>query len=632
MKSPSLRECAAAPLNLRLRPAALALATLAACAAHAQEGTTLLAQNLHAPSMSEVVVTATRTPQPLADLVADVSIVDRKTIEESGATGLADVLSRLPGVAMARNGGPGTTTSVYLRGAETRYTAVYVDGVRVDSQAGSGGATWEAIPLALIDRIEVLRGPAAAVYGSDAIAGVVQIFTKKGEAGVAPYVGVGVGTYNTYRAEAGVSGASGRVDYALGLVREVSEGFNATTPVNRSFNPDRDGYATTAANGRLGWQLNAEHRLEGTFLYNDSNSGYDASKTADDRSLHRLQALGLNWQAQWSKNYTTRLSVTDSKDRYETTPSPYLTDTQLRGYLFQNEWRYGIHQLTAALERREDHLVNAPIDRRRAQNALALGYGLRSGAHTLQLNARHDDDSEFGGKSTGSAAYGYEFVKNWRATAAMGTAFRAPTLYQRFSMYGDATLQPETSRNVELGLKWLEGSSSFSATAYRNNVSNLINWVGGAGPCPGGSGPFPGCYANVGQARYEGLTLAASHRLGSVQLHGSIDWQNPKNLDTGKLLARRAKQFATLGADTRLAGWTVGAQTQLVGQRYDDVANKVRLGGYTLVNLYASTRLARDYQLVARLDNLTDKNYTLANGYATPGRTLFVGLKWAPAH
>jgi vitamin B12 transporter len=619
-------------LKLRLRPCALALATLAACTAHAQEGATLLAQNLHAPSMSEVVVTATRTPQPLADLVADVSIVDRKTIEESGATGLADVLSRLPGVAMARNGGPGATTSMYLRGAETRYTAVYVDGIRVDSQAGSGGASWESIPLALIDRIEVLRGPAAAVYGSDAIAGVVQIFTKKGEAGVAPYVGVGAGTYGTYRAEAGVSGASGTVDYALGLAREISEGFNASTPVNRSFNPDRDGYATTAANGRLGWQLNADHRLEGTFLYNDSNSGYDASKTADDRSLHRLQALGLNWQAQWSKNYSTRLSVTDSKDRYETTPSPYLTDTQLRGYLFQNEWRYGIHQFTAALERREDHLVNAPIDRSRAQNALALGYGLRSGAHTLQLNARHDDDSEFGGKSTGSAAYGYEFVKNWRATAAMGTAFRAPTLYQRFSMYGDATLQPETSRNVELGLKWLEGSSSFSATAYRNNVSNLINWVGGAGPCPGGSGPFPGCYANVGRARYEGLTLAASHRLGSVQLHGSIDWQNPKNLDTGKLLARRAKQFATLGADTRVAGWTVGAQTQLVGQRYDDAANNVRLGGYTLVNLYASTRLARDYQLVARLDNLADKNYTLANGYATPGRTLFVGLKWAPAH
>ncbi|MBS0293938.1 MAG: TonB-dependent receptor [Proteobacteria bacterium] len=604
---------------------------MVACAAHAQEGSVQVAQNLHAPSLNEVVVTATRSAQPLSDIVADVSILDRASIEQSGATGLADVLARLPGIEMVRNGGPGTSTSLYLRGAETRFTAVYIDGVRVDSQA-TGGASWEAIPLALIDRIEVLRGPAAAVYGSDAVAGVVQIFTKKGEAGVSPYVGVGAGSYGTYRAEAGVSGASGQVDYALGLVRETSRGFNATTPANRSYNPDRDGYRTTGANGRLGLQINSVHRLEGTFLYSDSNSGYDASKTGDDRNLHRLQTLGLNWQAQWSSNYKTRLSVTDSRDRYETTPSPYLTQTQLRGYLLQNEWRYGLHQFSAALERREDHLQNAPIDRHRAQNALALGYGLHSGAHTLQLNARHDDDSEFGGKSTGSAAYGYEFVKNWRATASVGTAFRAPTLYQRFSMYGDASLQPETSRNAELGLKWLQGANSFSVTAYRNKVSNLINWVGGAGPCPGGSGPFPGCYGNVGHARYEGITVAGTTRVGQVQLRGSLDFQNPKNLDTGKLLARRSRQHASLGADTLVAGWTLGGEVQATGQRYDDAANKTRLGGYTLVNLYASRRLARDYQVVARVDNLADKNYTLANGYATPGRMLYVGLKWAPQY
>ncbi|HRM00494.1 MAG TPA: TonB-dependent receptor [Acidovorax sp.] len=632
MTNPSFRECAVAPARARLRHSTLALAAMLACAAQAREGGVQLAQNLRAPSMSEVVVTATRTAQPLSDIVADVSVVDRETIEQSGATGLADVLARLPGIEMARNGGPGASTSLFLRGAETRYTAVYIDGVRVDSQAGSGGAAWEAIPLSMIDRVEVLRGPAAAVYGSDAVAGVIQIFTKKGEAGVAPYVGVGAGTHGTWRTEAGVSGATGTVDYALGLAREISKGFDATTKANKNNNPDRDGYQTNSANARLGLQVNAAHRLEGTLLYSDSDSRYDASKATDDHSLHRLRTLGLNWQAQWSSSYKTRLSITDSQDRYQTRPSPYLTDTRLRGYLFQNEWRLGVHQLTAALERREDHLVNAPIDRSRAQNALALGYGLHSGAHTLQLNARHDDDSEFGGKSTGSAAYGYAFAPNWRATASAGTAFRAPTLYQRFSMYGDATLQPETSRNVELGLKWARDASSFSATAYRNNVSNLINWVGGVGPCPGGTGPFPGCYANVGKARYEGITLAGSTRVGQVQLRGSVDLQNPKNLDSGKLLARRARHHASFGADTRVAGWTLGGEVQASGQRYDDVANKTRLGGYTLLNLYASTRLARDYQIVARVDNLTDKNYALANTYATPGRSFFVGLKWAPQY
>ncbi len=612
-----------------LRPsalAAMAFFSMAAVQAQTAPEVQLLAQNARLPSLADTVVTATRMQQPLTDVVADVSIVDSEAIERSGATGLVDVLSRLPGVAFVRNGGPATSSSLYLRGAETRYTAVFIDGVRVDSQAGSGGAAWEAIPLSLIDRIEVLRGPAGAVYGSDALGGVVQIFTKKGEAGFAPTVGVGAGSHGTWRAEAGLSGANGTLDYALGVVRETSEGFNA----KQGGNPDRDGYRQTAANARVGVQINAAHRLEGTLLANDSNSGYDTSPKADDRSLRRTHALGLNWLAQWSSQYQTRLSITDSRDRYETRPSPYLTDTQVRSYLLQNEWRWGAHVVSANLERREDHLSNDPIDRSRSQNALSLGYGLRAGAHTLQLNVRHDDDSEFGGKATGSAAYGFEFAPHWRAMASVGTAFKAPTLYQRFSMYGDSGLQPENGRNAELGVKWLDGTSSFSATVYRNKVSNLINWVGGPGPCPGGSGPFPGCYDNVGKALYEGVTLAASHRWMGVQWHGSIDWQNPHDLATGKLLARRAKRYATLGAETRWAGWDVGAELQATGQRFDNPANTQVLSGYGVVNLYASTRLARDWLVLARLDNLGDKDYQLARTYNTPGRTLYVGVKWAP--
>lgn len=626
---------AAADGRAYLRLSALALAALAACGAHAQTGGTLLAQNLHAPDLDEVVVTATRTAQPLTDVLADVSIVDRETIEQSGATGLADVLARLPGVEMTRNGGPGTATSVFLRGAETRFTAVYVDGVRVDSQAGSGDPSWEAIPLSQIERIEVLRGPAAAIYGSDAVAGVIQIFTKKGEAGVAPYVGVGLGTWRTWRSEAGVSGASGAVDYALGFSREGSRGYSAKT--DAAANPDLDGYLTTAASGRLGWQLHAAHRLEGTLLYSDSNSGYDVSPTRDDRNLRRLQTVGLAWHAQWSEAYKTRLSVSESQDRYETTPSIYLTDTRIRSYLLHNEWRLGAQLLTASLERREDRLDNTSFfptmeTRQRSFDALALGWGLRQGAHTLQLNARHDQDSEFGGKTTGSASYGYDFARHWRATASAGTAFKAPTLYQRFTKYGDASLKPQQSRNFELGVKWQEGASSFSATAYRNHIDDLIIYVDGPGPCAASSDRYPGCYASVGKARYQGVTFAGAHRLGGVRLYGSLDLQNPRNLDTDKQLQRRARRHATLGADTRVAQWTVGAEVQASGRRYDDAANKNVLPGYTLVNLHASTRMARDWQVVARLDNAADKRYELARNYATPGRRFYVGLKWAPQY
>jgi vitamin B12 transporter len=624
MKTSSIRVRSRASLSLTARLGLVSCAALAACAASAQgHDPVTLAQNLHAPSLAETVVTATRTAQPLSDLVADVSIVDSETIERSGATGLADVLARLPGVEFSRNGGPGATTGVFLRGAESRFTAVYIDGVRVDSQS-TGGAAWEAIPLALIDRIEVLRGPAAAVYGSDAIGGVVQIFTKKGERGVAPYVGVGLGSYGTYKAEAGVSGANGTVDYALGIVRETSRGFNARPIATQ--NPDRDGYGATSANARLGWQINATHRLEGTLLANDNNSGYDGSLTDDDRNDHRLRALGLNWLAQWSTNYKTRVSYTDSSDRYESYPTAYLTETRVRGYLFQNEYRLGAHLFTAALERREDQLTNAPIDRSRSQDALALGWGYSANGHTAQVNVRHDSDSEFGGKSTGSLAYGYTFAPGWRATASAGSAFRAPTLFHRFSEYGLAALKPEESQNAELGLRWSQGSSLFSAVVYRNRVKNLITYST-PGTCPSQWG----CYANTARAQYEGVTFSAAHRMAGVNLRGSLDLQNHKDLETGKQLARRAKRHATVGADTRVADWLVGAEVQMSGRRFDTAANTAVLGGYTLVNLYASTQVAKDFTLIARVDNLSDKNYELARTYATAGRSLYVGLKWAPS-
>ena len=630
--STHVRRAAAAPACLR--PAALTLALACALPVLAQQAKpVLLAQNLHAPSLHETVVTATRSVQPLSDLVADVSIVDRETIENSAAIGVVDLLARLPGVEITRNGGVGNSANVFLRGAEGRFTAVYIDGVRIDSQS-TGGAVWEQIPLSQIDRIEVLRGPAAAVYGSDAIGGVIQLFTRKGEGAFTPYVGLGIGTHNTRRIEAGLSGSAGvggAFDYALGVTRAQSDGYDIKRGAGH--NTDKDDYTATSGNARVGFKVNAQHRLDATLLGQYMNSGYDTSPLpVDDRNKNRLRTAGLTWAAQWSEAYTMRLSVTDSLSRYETEPSLYRTETQLRGYLWQNEYRLGAHLFTAALERREDALNNpaldawsTTIDKDRSQNALALGYGYHAGAHTLQLNLRHDNDSEFGGKNTGSVAYGYAFAPSWRVTASAGTAFRAPTLYQRFSEYGDASLQPETSRNVELGLRYAQGSSSFSAVAYRNRVTNLINF-GGGGTC----GAAFGCYLNTGKAEYRGITLAGSHKLGTVQVHGSVDFQDPRDLGTDKLLARRAKRHATLGADTQVAGWTLGAELQASGQRFDNAANTNRLSGYGLVNLYTSKRIARDFTLLARVDNLADKDYEVARTYVPPGRTLYVGLKWAP--
>ena len=588
-------------------------------------------------TLAEVVVTATRVLQPLTDLVADVTIVDRSQIERSGATGLGDVLARLPGIEMGRNGGIGGITSVYVRGAETRFTAVFIDGVRVDSQ-GTGGASWDVIPLSQVDRIEVLRGPAGAVYGSDAMGGVIQIFTRKGEGPASPYVGLSLGTYGTTKAEAGVSGSQGSWDYALSLVRQESKGFS----VMPSRNPDDDGYTSESLAARVGLELNASHRLDLSVLSSQLNAQYDSQFGAinvDDRTVKKLQTSALSWRAQWSADYSSTVSVNRSQDRYETLPSPDLTVTNMTGYLFQNEYRRQGHVLTWTLERRDNELSNSettPRDSSHVQNALALGYGWSGSGHSVQMNLRHDLDSVFGPQTTGALGYGYALSPNWRIKAAAGTAFRAPTLYQRFSPYGAADLLPETSRNLDLGLNYAEGPRAFGLTLYQNNVSNLIQYEGSKGTCPTNvpSDPrydpdFGGCYANTAKARYQGMTLTGRYLIGHVTVSGSLDLQDPRDSVSGNLLPRRAQQHGKLAAETRVQGWAVGAEVQASGLRYNDAGNITELPGYALLGLRAESQVAKNWTLLVRLDNATDAKYELAQGYASAGRSLYAGLTWA---
>lgn len=568
-----------------------------------------------------VIITARRTTQRLSDVLADTTLLTRAQIQSSGAANISDLLQRQHGIELARTGGPGTQTGVFIRGADTRFTAVYIDGVRVDTQA-TGGAPWEAISLAQVDRIEIVRGPAAAVYGSDAVAGVIQIFTRRGEGPATPHVGLGVGTRHGRQLQAGVSGSSGRVDYALGLAREASRGFNAMP----AGNPDRDGWRQDSASARLGWQVDAAHRIDFTGTYTDMDARYDGfDPSADEHGLNRLATAGVNWAARWSEQYSSRVSLSQSSHRYVDAPSAYVSRTRLRNALWHNEWQQGKHLLSADLERREDHLDNPPINRERRQNALALGYGYEGARHSLQINARHDQDSEFGGQSTGSVAYGLRFAPGWRATLSAATAFRAPTLYQtQFAVRG---LGPEKSRNLEAGVHWSRGDSGFDLVLYQNRIRNLIDWDL-ATPCA--QPLFGGCYVNTGRARLRGANLSARHALGAVNLGASLDWQQPTNADTGKLLARRARRQLKLNADTRIAGWTLGAEWLLASRRWDDAANTRRLAGYGLLNVYASTTLARDWDLLLRLDNAANRHYELASGYAAPPLRALAQLRWTP--
>lgn len=616
--------------------ARLAVLPLALAAAFPVLSQTVQIAQAAAPQLGEMMVTATRSAQPIGDVVADVTIIDRDVIERSGALGIADVLARVPGFEITRNGGSGSNTSVFVRGGETRHTAVLIDGVRVESQTTSGGASWQSIPLSQIERIEIVRGPTSSVYGSDAVAGVIQIFTKKGAGAFSPVVSYGLGSYGTRKLDMSASGAKGAVDYSFGVSGASSVGFNAR--VLNGMNADSDGYSSNSFNGRLGFQASPNHRFEATMLKSRVDAQYDggttvATRLQDYHRVSKLQTTGLQWQAKWTDSYSTTLAWSLGTDRGEENIGGAIDQSRNKSLLWQNDFRLGAHLFSATIENRATQFLLSTVPtvvRSKSQTGVGFGYGWTGGPHTVQLNVRRDNDSEFRNKSTGSAAYAFALTPQWKLSGSIGTSYRVPTLYQRFSQYGVPGLLPESGRSTEYALRYAQDSSQYGVTVYRNKLTNLLSFLSGASAavCPS---PVLGCYANTALAEYKGVTFSAAEKVGQFRLYGSLDLQDPRDLTTNRQLARRARQHATLGADTTVQGWNLSGDALVSGARNDDVtATPVVLPGYTLLNFSASRPISRDWKFLVRVDNLTDKIYQTANTYAQGRRSLYMGFTWAP--
>lgn len=590
-----------------------------------------------------VVVTATRTPVEISRSLSDVTLITREDLERESAPDLATVLARQPGIEFSRNGGPGTITDVFVRGASSRFTAVLIDGVRVDSQNLQGGALWEALPVAQIERIEIVRGPGSALYGSDAVAGVVQIFTRSGQAGD-PRMNISgtVGSFGTSRWNVATSGREQAVDWSLAYGRQGAVGQSALrNPDNFNFNPDRDGHRNEQGSARLGWRVNADHQVDASFSRNRVRAWFDDGPDelgVSPRGTAVVRQVQAGWTAQWTPDLSGAYRVGESTSTSESVgslPYEFFTRTKALTASAQHDWQSGIHALQALLEHRADRLEDGgsfgtsllPETDRRHQNALGLGYGVESGPWSAQIRLREDDDSEFGRHTTGSLAAAWRFLPKWRLRASYGEAFRAPTLYERYSSFGGTPdLRPETSRSSEAGLNWQDGQAKVSVTAWRNRVSNLIEFVY--------SDPvnYIGSYTNVGRAQLEGITLAGSVPMGEVLLSGSWDLQNPRNADTGEVLIRRARHHGKLQADWTLAGWRLLVQSQFAGGRRDLDADlsDVRLGGYALWNLGASRRLSPQWHLGLRVDNVFNHRWEQARDYRTSGTAAFLTVQYTP--
>jgi vitamin B12 transporter len=582
-----------------------------------------------------LVVTASRAPQPIPELHADVTVIGRDEIARVGPGTLTDLLQRQPGVAIVRNGGPGGVSGVFLRGANAAQTLVLIDGVRVGSSS-TGAATLEAIPTELIDRIEILRGPASALYGADAIGGVIQVFTRRGERGFNANASAGGGTHGTWTATAGASGAADRLSYAVQVGARASDGFNAIVdPANFSFNPDRDGYrsANAAASGSAQWAPG--HGVDVQLLRNRLDAQFDAGPDHGDRTITVLETARVasrNALAPWwTSLVSAAVAIDDSVSKSGFGDFPFRT--MQRQYAWQNDVdlaRLGAPAgaLTAGYERREERVAtNAGFAvSARDTDALFAIYRLAAGAHALQANLRHDDSTQFGGRTTGSIAYGYALSRAWRVHAGYGTAFKPPTfndLY--FPDFSNPALAPETSRNVEAGVAWADtiGATALDArvVAYRNRVRDLIVFQCDAS--------FVCAPQNVARATLRGATLVAGARFANgATASGSVDIASPVDDDSGNLLPRRARRHATLALAQPLGPARVGIEAVASSRRFDDAANTVPLAGYAIVNLTAEWQVAPRFAAFVRADNVLDRDYELAAGYATGGAIVFAGVRW----
>jgi vitamin B12 transporter len=571
-------------------------------------------------------VSATRLPQPLSELMADVTLISAEDIERAGADSLVELFARSPGVEIATNGGAGSTSSVFLRGANRGHTLVLVDGLRVGSSS-DGATAFEAIPLSEIDHIEILRGPASSLYGADAIGGVIQIFTRRGEGALGMNARAGYGTYETALGTVGVAGSTGELHFALQGGARRSEGFNAIgNPANFSYNPDRDGYHGDSFSGSVGYRFAADQELSAQLFHSRLNAQFDAGPGFDDRTITTLDAYSIASRNRLASFWMSRLEAGEGDDDSlsKTGFGPSRFSTRQRQYTWQNDFSLPKNIVSLALERREERLdsdVDFAVSARNTEAVTGV-WQWRDGRQAMQANLRHDASSQFGGRTTGALAYAYELGTGVRASASYGTAFKAPTFNDLYYPgFSNPDLRPETARNAEVALRYAAAPISGGVVAYRNRVRDLIVFQ-----CDASFNCAP---QNVANATLEGATLELAARLGEADIAASVDLQRPEDDATGNLLPRRARRHGALSAARSWDALRLSSELIASSARYDDAANTRRMGGYVVVNFGAEYALAAGWTLFARLTNAFDKHYELAADYNTPGAAIFAGVRYA---
>ena len=579
-----------------------------------------------------VEVTASRVAETADASLADVSVITRADIDASVAPDLLELLRLQAGVDVVRTGGAGEQTSVFMRGANSNHVLVLIDGVRVAS-ANTGAFAFENLPLDAIERIEIVRGPRASYWGSDAIGGVIQVFTRRLDG---PLVAASYGTYRSADGSAGYGARSDAGGFSVQLGARHVSGFSATNPGICStpddpyciYNPDRDGFQNHNGVAQADVVLGAQ-TVSGNIFRSEGTLDFDQgrSHTLDQAGALTLAgALGADWQH--------RLSLGTSREDIDTPAFASAYRSTREQLAWTNDVTLSTTQhLVAGLDYVHERGISidssgfgAPYDVSRNASGVFAGWRARSGALDTELSGRYDHYDAFGGKFSGSAAAGWTLSDALRLTASYGSAFRAPNLNELYSpgyggyYAGNATLDPERSRTAEAGLDWHAGGAGrFTLRAFATRIHDLIDFSGGS--------TFQAI--NIERAAVDGAELAHHWQGGEWNTDSSLTLQNPRDQDHDRQLLRRPKQKLDSVVERRF-GERLRAGVELVASAKREDVGAVTLPGYALANLRASYALNATWRVGFRLENLFDRNYELVHGYNTPGRSGYAEISWQP--
>lgn len=603
----------------------------------------------------DMVVTANREARPASTVGQAVTVLDIETIRQRQSTVVSDLLRQTPGVTVVRNGGPGTTASVNIRGAESDQTVALIDGIKLnDPSSPGGGFNFGNLLIGNIARIEVLRGAQSVLWGSQAIGGVVNLISRPPTDDLTMNARLEGGGQNTGQAFANVSGRSGPVSASLGGGYYTTGGVSAYAGGS-----ERDGFRNYAANGSIDIELSPTVSADLRGFYSNGRTdidGYPAPSYSfgDTReygdSEQWIGYAGLN-AALWDGRFRNRFAYARTEtDRRNIDPDGTPTET-FRGTGRNERLEYqGVLNFSSAVfatfgaerevSRFSSSSYGGPLTRGRARIFSLYGQLAVTPVAGLTATAglRHDDHNVFDGATTfsGSAAYS----PNGGATTlrtSYSEGFKAPTLYQLQSEYGNAMLQPERSKGWDAGItqRALGGAIEASATYFRRTSSDLITFVSCAAPLSGICVDRPGgTYDNIARTLAQGVevTLLMQPK-DALTFSASYTYLDAKNRSTdtanfGRDLARRPDHSVTLNADYRWpVGLITGATITAIGDSFDSASNARRLDGYVITDIRASFPINPHFELYGRIENAFNERYQTIYQYGQPGRGAFGGVR-----